>query len=72
MVEPTVIIAIIALCTSICHGCFAFLSKLRRSNCTDCSFEVAQSDDQVLNAINNQNEVILEQMRQGREYSKSS
>ena len=73
MVEPSTVIAIIALIGSVFTGLFTLAGKMRKSDCINCTYE-AQGDPEVavIEAMKEQNEVILEQMRQRRDYSKSS
>ena len=70
--EVSIILAILALVTSCCTGFFQIGSKLRKSDCVNCSYELAGPDEAVLQALEHQNDVILEQMRQRNSYSKSS
>jgi len=63
MPEPSFIISIVALIGSVMTGFFTIAGKVKKSDCYNCTCETRGEDDVIIQALDNQNEVILTQIR---------
>ena len=60
--EPSIIISIIALISSFLGGIIQLGRTIKKSDCVNCVFETRGPDEAVIQALENQNEVIMTQI----------